>query len=70
MYVPAGMDLTLPVHLVFVTTADIAGAVIHPRNLIVVERGARASVIESYVTLAPGGNVLDQSGDRGLDRAQ
>ena len=25
----------------------------HPRNLIVVERGARASVIESYVTLAP-----------------
>ena len=30
------------------------GTVAHPRNLIVVERGARASVIESYVTLAPG----------------
>ncbi len=54
VYVPAGMDLPLPVHLVFVTTADIAGAVIHPRNLIVVERNARASIIESYVTLAPG----------------
>ncbi|MGH8937913.1 MAG: Fe-S cluster assembly protein SufD, partial [Actinomycetes bacterium] len=38
----------------FVTTADAAGVVIHPRNLIVVERNARASVVESYVTLAPG----------------
>jgi Fe-S cluster assembly protein SufD len=54
VYVPAGMDLTRPVHLVFVTTADAGGTVTHPRNLLVVERGARASVIESYVTLAPG----------------
>jgi Fe-S cluster assembly protein SufD len=43
-----------PVHLVFVATKESAGSVTHPRNLIVVERGARASVIESYVTLAPG----------------
>jgi Fe-S cluster assembly protein SufD len=43
-----------PVHLVYVSTGDAAGAVAHPRNLIVVERGARAAVIESYVTLAPG----------------
>jgi Fe-S cluster assembly protein SufD len=28
--------------------------VAHPRNVVVVERGARASIIESYVTLAPG----------------
>jgi Fe-S cluster assembly protein SufD len=54
VYVPAGMDLTRPVHLVFVTTADSGGTVTHPRNLLVVEPGARASVIESYVTLAPG----------------
>ncbi len=54
IHVPAGVDLPLPIHLVFVTTADAAGVVIHPRNLIVVERNARASVIESYVTLAPG----------------
>jgi Fe-S cluster assembly protein SufD len=55
MHVPAGLDLELPVHFVHVTTAEAEGAAIHPRNLIVVERGARASVIESYVTLAPGG---------------
>jgi Fe-S cluster assembly protein SufD len=55
VHVPAGHDLDAPVHLVFVTTAEGAGAALHPRNLIVVERGARASVIESYVTLAEGG---------------
>jgi Fe-S cluster assembly protein SufD len=54
VHVPAGHDLASPVHLVFVTTRQAAGAAIHPRNLIVVERGARASVIESYVTLADG----------------
>jgi Fe-S cluster assembly protein SufD len=55
LYVPAGLDLDRPVHFVFVTTAASEGTAIQPRNLIVVERGARATVIESYVTLAPGG---------------
>jgi Fe-S cluster assembly protein SufD len=54
LHVPADTDLTRPVHLVFVTTPEAAGSVTHPRNLIVVERGARASVIESYVSLAEG----------------
>ncbi|MEP7228588.1 MAG: Fe-S cluster assembly protein SufD [Gemmatimonadales bacterium] len=54
LHVPANTDLTRPVHLVFVTTSDSAGSVTHPRNLIVVDRGARASVIESYVSLAEG----------------
>jgi Fe-S cluster assembly protein SufD len=55
LYVPAGVDLEQPVHFLFVTTAAAEGVAVHPRNLIVVERAARASVIESYVTLAPGG---------------
>ena len=54
VHVGAGVDLAMPVHLLYVTTAAAAGTVTHPRNLLVVERGARASVIESYVTLAPG----------------
>jgi Fe-S cluster assembly protein SufD len=54
VHVPAGHELAAPVHLVFVTTATGAGTALHPRNLIVVERGARASVVESYVTLAHG----------------
>jgi Fe-S cluster assembly protein SufD len=55
VHVPANTDVARPVHLVFVTTDEAAGRVTHPRNLIVVEPGARASVIESYVTLAPAG---------------
>jgi Fe-S cluster assembly protein SufD len=54
VHVPPGHDLAVPVHLLFVTTDDGAGAAVHPRNLIVVEPGARASVLESYVTLADG----------------
>jgi Fe-S cluster assembly protein SufD len=55
VHVPANTDVTRPMHLVFVTTGEAAGSVSHPRNLIVVEPGARASVIESYVTLTPAG---------------
>ncbi|HEX2635555.1 MAG TPA: Fe-S cluster assembly protein SufD [Gemmatimonadales bacterium] len=59
--VGAGVDLDMPVHLLQVSTAEAAGTVAHPRNLIVVERGARASVIESYVTLAPGRSYWSNS---------
>jgi Fe-S cluster assembly protein SufD len=54
LHVPADTDLTRPVHLIFVTTPEAAGSVTYPRNLVVIERGARASVIESYVSLAEG----------------
>ena len=54
VHVPAGVDLTRPVHLLFVATGDAEGTVTHPRNLIVVEAGARASIVESYVTLGEG----------------
>jgi Fe-S cluster assembly protein SufD len=54
VHVGANIDLAAPIHLLFVTTPDSAGTVAHPRNLIVVERGARTSILESYVTLAPG----------------
>jgi Fe-S cluster assembly protein SufD len=54
VHVPANADLTSPVHLLFVTTAEAAGAVTHPRNLVLVGAGARASLIESYVTLGEG----------------
>jgi Fe-S cluster assembly protein SufD len=58
VYVPAGTVLDDPVHLLFVTSSDAAGSVAHPRNLVIVERGARASVVESYVTLAEGASYF------------
>ncbi len=54
IHVPPNTDLIRPIHLVFVTTAGADRSVAHPRNLVLVETGARASVIESYVTLAEG----------------
>jgi Fe-S cluster assembly protein SufD len=53
IHVPAGLVLPTPINLVFVSTLEAAGTVTHPRNLVVVERNARASLVESYVTLAP-----------------
>jgi Fe-S cluster assembly protein SufD len=47
--VPAGSDLQDPIHLVFLATEEAEHCAIHPRSLILVGRGARASVIESYV---------------------
>jgi Fe-S cluster assembly protein SufD len=52
--VAAGLDVLRPVHLLWITTKSAAGAVAHPRNLVVLENGARASIVESYVTVAEG----------------
>jgi Fe-S cluster assembly protein SufD len=47
-------ELSPPIHLLYVATADAAGSVTHPRNVILVGRGARASVVESYVAVGAG----------------
>jgi Fe-S cluster assembly protein SufD len=54
--VPANTELDHPFHLIYVSTHEAAGCAIHPRNLLLVERGARASFIESYVTTGSAGN--------------
>jgi Fe-S cluster assembly protein SufD len=51
VHVRAGADLTRPVHLVYLTTADAADSAAYPRTLVLIDRGARAALIESYVTL-------------------
>ncbi|HMA23868.1 MAG TPA: Fe-S cluster assembly protein SufD [Gemmatimonadaceae bacterium] len=42
-------EVDRPIHLVFVTDATAAKGMMHPRNLILVGRHAKATVIESYV---------------------
>lgn len=46
IHVPRGVEVVEPIHLLFIATAQ--GAAIHPRNLIVAEEGAHATVIEHY----------------------
>jgi Fe-S cluster assembly protein SufD len=58
VHVADGAVMDEPLHLVFVTAPPAAAAseppVSHPRNVVVVERAARATVVESYVSLADG----------------
>lgn len=51
IYVPAGCQVDLPVLLLFISTAKEAGASTQPRNLVLTEKGARVTVLESYVSL-------------------
>ena len=51
LHIPKDADLKDPFVLVFVTTPDQGGRMSHPRNLVVVEPGARASLVEIYVGL-------------------
>jgi Fe-S cluster assembly protein SufD len=43
-------DVERPIHLLYVTDATAAKAMMHPRNLVLVGRHARATLIESYVS--------------------
>jgi Fe-S cluster assembly protein SufD len=54
IYVPAGMILKEVVHLLFLSSGDGNPTVSHPRNLIVLESGSQATVVESYVGLKDG----------------
>lgn len=50
-----GTVLEEPIHLLFVTTADSGPFISHPRNVIVTEEGAQATILETYA--APRENV-------------
>jgi len=43
-------ELDRPIHLLYISDATAAKGMMHPRNLILVGRHARATVIESYVS--------------------
>jgi len=57
VHVPADVTLERPLEVVFVSTGRTRSEgpiVSHPRSLIVVERGARAAVVETYAGLSDG----------------
>jgi Fe-S cluster assembly protein SufD len=51
IHVPKGVEVDRPIHVLFVADAHAAKTVMHPRNLVIVDANARATVIESYVAL-------------------
>lgn len=55
IHAPADTVAAAPIHLLFISDSNVAKSVAHPRNLIVVDRHAKLSVIESYVSLGDAG---------------
>jgi Fe-S cluster assembly protein SufD len=53
VYVPARAAIREPIQLLFLATGD-EQVVTHPRNLIVLDREARASIVETYASLGQG----------------
>jgi Fe-S cluster assembly protein SufD len=51
IHVPKDVVVSHPIHVLFVTDTHAAKTVTYPRNLFVVDRSARATVLESYVSL-------------------
>ncbi len=54
VHVGRGVDFDPPLEVIFITEPGAAAAVTHPRLLVVVEDGARAAVVETYLALGDG----------------
>ena len=48
VHVPAGAQVDEPVQMLFLAVPGAEPLMVHPRTLVVVERGARAAVVETY----------------------
>jgi len=54
VFVPAGVEVTEPVQLIYISSAKHNGETIQPRNLIIAEANSKLTVVESYLST---GNV-------------
>jgi Fe-S cluster assembly protein SufD len=54
IYVPRRVEVEPTVHLLYVTAPGATGSLVQPRNLIIVEDGARLELVEHYVGLEAG----------------
>ena len=54
VHIGKGKVLEEPIHLLFVSTANDAPLMTHPRTLIVAEEGSQIAVVEDYVSLSDG----------------
>ena len=54
VYIPRGVVLDEPIHLLYISTAADTPIITHPRNLIVAGDQGQATVVEHYVSLGDG----------------
>jgi Fe-S cluster assembly protein SufD len=51
VHLPKDVTVERPIHLLFISDAMAARGVMYPRNLVVLDRGAKATVLESYASV-------------------
>ncbi len=54
VYVPKGVVVEQPIHLLYVTMPGVEPVVVHPRNLIIADEASQLTIIESYAALGEG----------------
>ena len=59
VYVPANTSLDRPVQLLFVSTPGQKPLMFHPRNLLILERGASATFVETFVGVSGASNLTN-----------
>ena len=69
IFVPKGTDLAPNVHLMFVTAPGASGTVAHPRNLVILEEGARLELVEQFVGLDDGAYFINPVTEAEIGRA-
>ena len=52
IHIPEGAVIEQPIHVLYLTTSRAAAGVAHPRNLILADRFAQATIVESYAGLS------------------
>lgn len=52
VYIPKGVNLETPIHLLYISTDSESPSITNPRNLIIAEDNAQANVIEHYTSMS------------------
>jgi Fe-S cluster assembly protein SufD len=61
VYVPKGVVLETPIHLLYVAVPGEAPLMAHPRNLIVCGENSQATIVEDYITIGEGSPALSNA---------
>jgi Fe-S cluster assembly protein SufD len=57
--VDAGVECAVPLHIVHTSVPDAQAATVHARTLVVAARGARVTVVESFLSGGPGAYLMN-----------
>lgn len=68
LFISKGVEVVKPIHLFYLTTEHFQEGMLHPRNLIILEKLAKAHVVETYAHLSQGIEAIKE--ERGKELQQ